>query len=286
MENKRFLYYQELVLKLNEFWAKRGCSIMEPHDVEKGAGTMNPNTFLAALGEKPYARAYVEPSRRPADGRYGDNPNRLYMHHQYQVIIKPSPLDIVDVYLESLEYIGFKRKEHDFRFVEDNWESPTLGAFGKGWEVWLDGMEITQYTFFQIVGGMDCRPVTVEITYGLERIAMYLQNVDNVYDLKYSPTESYGDIFKRREYDHSKYCFEDCNVDQLRTEFEVCKAENERLIALGNIYTAYDFALKCSHTFNVLDARGAISKTERNRYIQSIQSMFRAIAKLYRTTED
>lgn len=281
-----FLYYQDLILKLNEFWSAQGCSILEPHDIEKGAGTMNPNTFFAALGEKSYSRAYVEPSRRPADGRYGDNPNRLYMHHQYQVIIKPSPLDIVDIYLKSLEHIGFKREEHDIRFVEDNWESPTLGAFGKGWEVWIDGMEITQYTFFQIVGGMDCRPVTVEITYGLERIAMYLQNVDNVFDLQFSPIETYGNIFKRREYDHSKYCFEDCDIEQLFQEFNVCKSECERLTGLQNIYTAYDFALRCSHTFNVLDARGAISKTERNRFIHDIQGMFKSLAKLYRISED
>ena len=281
------MYLQELKLKLHEYWSKQGCAIMEPHDVEKGAGTMNPFTFLAALGEKHYRRSYVEPSRRPADGRYGENPNRLYMHHQYQVIIKPSPDDIVDLYIKSLEFIGFKREEHDIRFLEDNWESPTLGAFGRGWEVWIDGMEVTQFTYFQIIGGMDCRPVTVEITYGLERIAMYLQNVDNVYDLQYSPYERYGDIYQRREYDHSKYSFEDCDRKQLFTDFDNYERECVRLIKeCENIYSAYDFALKCSHTFNVLDASGAISKTARNHYIQRIQGLFRQIAKLYRTIED
>lgn len=278
---------QELKLKLHEFWKAQGCTIMEPHDVEKGAGTMNPNTFLAALGTKEYRRAYIEPSRRPADGRYGDNPNRLYQHTQYQVILKPSPINVVDIYIKSLEYIGFKREEHDIRFVEDNWESPTLGAFGKGWEVWLDGMEISQFTFFQVVGGMDCRPVTAELTYGLERIAMYLQNVDNVYDLQYSSTESYGDIYKKREFDHSKYSFEDCNVELLFNDFDHYEAEAIRLVDnCQNIYAAYDFALKCSHTFNVLDARGAISKTSRNNYIQRIQTLFKKIAKLYRTIID
>lgn len=281
------MYLQELKLKLHEYWSSQGCSIMEPHDVEKGAGTMNPFTFLAALGEKSYRRSYVEPSRRPADGRYGENPNRLYMHHQYQVIIKPSPDDIVDLYIKSLEYIGFRREEHDIRFLEDNWESPTLGAFGRGWEVWIDGMEVTQFTFFQVIGGMDCRPVTAEITYGLERIAMYLQNVDNVFDLMYSAHERYGDIYQRREYDNTKYSFEDCDRSQLFTDFDNYERECIRLIEkCENIYSAYDFALKCSHTFNVLDASGAISKTARNHYIQRVQGLFRMIAKLYRTLED
>lgn len=281
------MYLQELKLKLHEYWSSQGCSIMEPHDVEKGAGTMNPFTFLAALGEKSYRRSYVEPSRRPADGRYGENPNRLYMHHQYQVIIKPSPDDIVDLYIKSLEYIGFRREEHDIRFLEDNWESPTLGAFGRGWEVWIDGMEVTQFTFFQVIGGMDCRPVTAEITYGLERIAMYLQNVDNVFDLMYSEHERYGDIYQRREYDNTKYSFEDCDRSQLFTDFDNYERECIRLIEkCENIYSAYDFALKCSHTFNVLDASGAISKTARNHYIQRVQGLFRMIAKLYRTLED
>lgn len=281
------MYLQALKMKLHEYWSAQGCSIMEPHDVEKGAGTMNPFTFLAALGEHPYRRSYVEPSRRPADGRYGQNPNRLYMHHQYQVILKPSPVDVVDIYINSLEYIGFKREEHDIRFLEDNWESPTLGAFGKGWEVWIDGMEITQFTFFQVIGGMDCKPVTAEITYGLERIAMYLQDVDNVFDLQYSPTEKYGDIYQRREYDNSKYSFEDCNPKQLFTDFDTYEHESMRLAeACQNIYSAYDYALKCSHTFNILDACGAISKTARNNYIQRISALFRALAKLYRKTID
>lgn len=285
--NSSIMYFQDLKMKLHEYWSAYGCSIMEPHDVEKGAGTMNPFTFFAALGEKPYKRSYVEPSRRPADGRYGDNPNRLYMHHQYQVILKPSPDDVLDLYVKSLEYIGFKREEHDIRFLEDNWESPTLGAFGKGWEVWIDGMEITQFTFFQVIGGMDCKPVTAEITYGLERIAMYLQNVDNVYDLQYSPTEKYADIYKRREYDNSKYSFEDCNVEQLFKDFDNYEQECKRLVTVcKNIYSAYDYALKCSQTFNVLDARGAISKTARNHYIQRIQGLFRLLAKLYRSEID
>lgn len=276
------MYLQELKLKLHEFWSKYDCSILEPHDEEKGAGTMNPFTFFAALGDKPYRRAFIEPCRRPSDGRYGENPNRLYMHHQYQVIVKPSPVDIVDIYIKSLEYIGFKKEEHDIRFLEDNWESPTLGAFGKGWEVWIDGMEITQFTFFQVVGGVECKTVTAEITYGLERIAMYLQNVDNVYDLKYSPTETYGAIYKRREYDNSKYSFEDCDREQLFKDFKNFENESSRLLTKhNNIYTSYDYALKCSHIFNVLDASGAISKTERNYYIQRIQTLFKNIAKLY-----
>ncbi|GHS87847.1 glycine--tRNA ligase alpha subunit [Bacteroidia bacterium] len=281
------MLFQELKFKLHEYWNKQGCSIMEPHDVEKGAGTMNPNTFLAALGSKPYRRAYIEPSRRPADGRYGDNPNRLYQHTQYQVILKPSPIDVVDLYIKSLEHISFKREEHDIRFVEDNWESPTLGAFGKGWEVWLDGMEISQFTFFQVIGGFECKPVTAELTYGLERIAMYLQNVDNVYDLQYSQNEKYGDIYKQREFDHSKYSFENCNKEMLFQDFENYAEEVKRLVGeYNNIYAAYDFALKCSHTFNVLDACGAISKLSRNNYIQRIQGLFKSIAKLYISIEN
>ncbi len=277
--------FQELKLKLRDFWKEQGCTIGEPYDVEKGAGTMNPLTFFGSLGNKKLARAYVEPSRRPADGRYGDNPNRLYQHHQFQVIIKPSPIDIVDIYIKSLEFIGFNKKEHDIRFVEDNWESPTLGAFGKGWEVWLDGMEITQFTFFQEIGGMTCKPITVEITYGLERIAMYLQNVENVYDLQYSPAETYGEIYHQREYDHSKYCFELCDDKQLLLDFNNYEKEAKRLVALENIYTAYDFALKCSHTFNVLDAKGAISVTERANYIARIRNVMKEIAKLYLSKE-
>lgn len=272
---------QDLILKLQEFWAKQGCMIGLPYDVEKGAGTMNPLTFFHSLGNEPFKCAYVEPSRRPNDGRYGDNPNRLYQHHQFQVIIKPSPDDIVETYLQSLEYIGFKRDEHDIRLVEDNWESPTLGAFGKGWEIWLDGMEITQYTFFQQMGTLECNPVTVEITYGLERLAMYLQNVENVYDLMWNDTTKYGDLFHEVEYENSKYSFEDCNEKLLFENFDNFESECHRLVALNLTRPAYDFMLKCSHSFNTLDARGAISVTQRANYIARIRAMAKACAKLY-----
>ncbi|MDR0855103.1 MAG: glycine--tRNA ligase subunit alpha [Christensenellaceae bacterium] len=272
---------QDLILRLHEFWSKNGCAIGNSYDVETGAGTMNPLTFFNSLGAKPAAWAYVEPSRRPKDGRYGDNPNRLYQHHQYQVIIKPSPDDIVDTYIKSLEYIGFNKEQHDIRFVEDNWESPTLGAFGRGWEVWLDGMEISQYTFFQQMGTYKCSPVTVEMTYGLERISMYLQNCENVYDLKWNDKVKYGEIFKKAEFQHSKYSFEDANVELLLRNFKEYEEEALRLLELKLRLPAYDFVLKCSHTFNVLDAKGAISVTERAYYITRIRNLAKRAAELY-----
>ena len=272
---------QGLIMRLHEFWAKQGCSLGNPYDIETGAGTMNPLTFFNSLGKRPAAFSYVEPSRRPKDGRYGDNPNRLYQHHQYQVIIKPSPDNVVDLYLKSLEYIGFKKEEHDIRFVEDNWESPTLGAFGRGWEVWLDGMEISQYTFFQQMGSYPCSPVTAEMTYGIERISMYLQNVENIYDLKWSDKVRYGEMFKAAEYQHSKYSFEDCNAELLFRQFKEYEEEAFRLLGLKLRIPAYDFVLKCSHTFNVLDAKGAISVTERAYYITRIRNLAKRSAELY-----
>ncbi len=275
------MYLQDLILKLQEFWAKKGCMIGLPYDIEKGAGTMNPLTFFNSLGSKPFSCAYVEPSRRPDDGRYGENPNRLYMHHQFQVILKPSPIDAVDLYLESLEYIGFKKEEHDIRFVEDNWESPTLGAFGKGWEIWLDGMEISQYTFFQQMGGHECNPVTVEMTYGLERISMYLQNVDDVYDLKWNENITYRELFHKVEYEHSKYAFEDCDEKLFFNLFKQYENEAKRLIDKGLCRPAYECVLKCSHIFNTLDAKGAVSVIQRSNYIAKIRTLAKEVAGLY-----
>ncbi|MBZ4665072.1 glycine--tRNA ligase subunit alpha [Mahella sp.] len=258
--------FQDIILALQRFWSNKGCALMQPYDIEKGAGTMNPATFLRALGPEPWRVAYVEPSRRPKDGRYGDNPNRLYQHHQFQVVIKPSPDDIQESYLDSLRALGIELEKHDVRFVEDNWESPTLGAWGLGWEVWLDGMEITQFTYFQQVGSIDCRPVSVEITYGLERIAMYIQDKDNVYDIRWADDISYGDIFHRAEWEHSKYNFECSDTDMLTHLFDIYEKEAYRLVEEGLLLPAYDYVLKCSHTFNLLDARGAISVSERASY--------------------
>ncbi|MDR0426179.1 MAG: glycine--tRNA ligase subunit alpha [Clostridiales bacterium] len=272
---------QALILRLHTFWTNYGCAMGNSYDIETGAGTMNPLTFFGSLGEKPAAWAYVEPSRRPKDGRYGDNPNRLYQHHQFQVIVKPSPDDIVDVYIKSLEYIGFKKSEHDIRLIEDNWESPTLGAFGRGWEVWLDGMEISQYTFFQQMGSFECRPVTVEMTYGLERIAMYLQNVEDVYDLDWNERVKYREVFHAAEYQQSKYSFEAADNALLFRHFADYEAEALRLLSLGLRVPAYDYVLKCSHTFNVLDAKGAISVTERAVYIARIRNLSKRAAELY-----
>ncbi|MDD7542830.1 MAG: glycine--tRNA ligase subunit alpha [Peptoniphilaceae bacterium] len=272
---------QEMISKLTQYWAEQGCAVLEPYDIEKGAGTMNPNTFLRALGPEPWKAVYVEPSRRPADGRYGENPNRLYQHHQLQILLKPAPEDIQDLYLKSLEVIGIHPREHDIRFVEDNWESPTLGAWGVGWEVWLDGMEITQFTYFQQVGGLSLSPESGEVTMGLERIAMYIQGVDNVFDLQWNDQLKYGDIFRQQEYENSKYSFETADVELLRTLFEQYEREAKAQIENHLIYPAYDYVLKCSHTFNVLDARGAIAVSERNHYIARVRDMAREVAKEY-----
>jgi len=278
---KEIFYFQDVVLALQAYWGGKGCLLSYPYDIEKGAGTMNPNTFLKSLGPEPWNVAYVEPSRRPKDGRYGDNPNRLYQHHQFQVIMKPSPDNIIDLYLDSLNELGIEPKKHDIRFVEDNWESPTLGASGLGWEVWLDGMEITQFTYFQKIGLYDCRPVPAEITYGLERIAMYLQEADDIFDIKWNEEITYGDIFKKQEYENSKFSFESANTPWLFELFDKCEAEAVRLISERLVIPAYDYVLKCSHSFNVLDASGTISVTERARFIGRIRTLAHQIAALY-----
>ena len=275
------MYFQDLMLKLLNYWGDKGCIIMEPYDVEKGAGTMSPHTFLRALGPEPWKVVYVEPSRRPADARYGENPNRVYQHHQLQVILKPSPEDIQDLYLESLKVIGIDPLKHDIRFVEDNWEAPTLGAWGVGWEVWLDGMEITQFTYFQQVGGINCELESGELTYGLERIAMYLQDVDNVFDIRWNKNYTYADIFKKAEYEHSVYSFEKADVHVLRELFNIYEQEAKRIIDEKLVIPAYDYVLKCSHTFNVLDARGAISVSDRTGFIARVRNLARSIASLY-----
>ncbi len=273
--------FQELIIRLQTFWTRHGCLIWQPYDVEKGAGTMNPATFLRSLGPQPWKVAYVEPSRRPADGRYGENPNRLYQHHQYQVILKPAPADIQDLYLASLAELGLDPKEHDIRFVEDDWESPTLGAWGLGWEVWLDGMEITQFTYFQQVGGFDLALIPVEITYGLERIAMYIQDRDNVFDLEYAGGITYGDIFHKAEEEHSRYSFEEADPSLILDLFSLYEKEAKRLLDKAIVLPAYDYVLKCSHTFNILDARGAISVTERTGYIARIREMARRCGRCF-----
>ncbi len=273
--------FQDIIMALEEFWAGRGCAIVQPYDVEKGAGTMNPATFLRVLGPEPWRVAYVEPSRRPTDGRYGDNPNRLYQHHQYQVIIKPSPVDIQDTYLKSLLALGIDPATHDIRFVEDNWESPTLGAWGLGWEVWLDGLEVTQFTYFQQVGGYDCKPVSVEITYGLERLASYIQGVDNVFSIEWVDGLKYGDVFRTAEFEHSKYSFESADIGMLFELFETYEKEARRLAGEGLVLPSYDYVLKCSHTFNILEARGAISVTERTSYLLRVRTLARMVAKAY-----
>ena len=280
------LTFQELYLTLNQYWSSQGCVIMQPYDIEKGASTMNPATFLYVLGDKVWNMACIEPCRRPTDGRYGDNPNRLQHYFQYQVIMKPSPDNIQDIYLNSLEKIGIKTKEHDIRFVEDNWESPTLGAWGVGWEVWLDGMEITQFTYFQQAGGIDLKPVSVEITYGLERLAMYLQDVENVFDLKWTKDVKYADIYKRNEYEQSKYNFEIANVDFLQKRFDIYYEESKSCLENKLLMPAYDYILKCSHCFNLLDSRGAVSRDERMAYILRIRKLAEAAARLYLGIED
>ncbi len=273
--------FQDIILTLQNFWAKQNCILSQPYDVEKGAGTMNPSTFLRALGPEPWNVAYVEPSRRPNDGRYGENPNRLYQHHQFQVIMKPSPANIQELYLESLKELGIDPSQHDIRFVEDNWESPTLGAWGLGWEVWLDGMEITQFTYFQQVGSIDVKPVSVEITYGLERLAMYIQGVENVYDLKWVGDVTYGDVFHRNEVENSHYNFEVADTEMLFTLFDMYEKEAKRVVETGFVLPAYDYVLKCSHTFNLLDARGAISVSERTAFIGRVRAMARMCAQAY-----
>ncbi len=275
------LTFQELILSIERFWAQRGCLILQPYDLEVGAGTMNPATTLRSLGPEPWNVAYVEPSRRPTDGRYGENPNRLQHYYQYQVILKPSPLDVQDIYLESLKSFGIDHLDHDIRFVEDDWESPTLGAWGIGWEVWLDGMEITQFTYFQQVGGIDLSPIPVELTYGLERIAMYLQEVDNVYDLKWNDYVTYGDVHHKGEVEFSKYNFETANVDMLFKAFDMAEAESKSQVDAGLVMPAYDYCLKCSHLFNLLEARGAISVTERTRFIARVRNLAREVALAY-----
>ena len=272
---------QTIILRLQSYWAGQGCLLWQPYDVEKGAGTMNPATFLRALGPDPWAVAYVEPSRRPADGRYGENPNRLYQHLQYQVVIKPAPSRIQELYLESLAALGLSLQEHDIRFVEDNWESPTLGAWGLGWEVWLDGMEITQFTYFQQVGGIDVEKVPVELTYGLERIAVYIQDRHSVFDLDWTGKIRYGDLFQRAEREHSLYSFEKADQEMLLQLFDLYEAEAARILKAGLVLPAYDYILKCSHTFNLLEARGAISVTERTGYIGRVRHLSRECAKAY-----
>lgn len=275
------LNFQELIFNLQKYWAEQGCIIQQPYDIEKGASTMNPATFLKALGPEPWHTAMVEPCRRPTDARYGENPNRLGHYYQFQVIMKPTPKDAQELYLKSLEAIGIDLTKHDVRFVEDNWESPTLGAAGVGWEVWLDGMEITQFTYFQQVGGLEVKPVALELTYGVERIAMYLQNVQHFKDIKWNENYNYGEIFMQNEVEQSKYNFEVSNADSLFKMFDLFQEEVDNCVNAELVLPAYDYVLKCSHTFNLLDARGVISKDERNNFINRIRSMASKVAKLY-----
>ena len=272
------MHLQEMMEKLKKYWADHGAIILEAYDIEKGAGTMSPHTFLHALGPEPWKTVYVETSRRQSDGRYGENPNRLYQHHQLQVILKPSPDNIQDIYLKSLEIIGIDLSMHDVRFVEDNWESPTLGAWGVGWEVWLDGMEITQFTYFQQIGGIPLEIESCEITIGIERLAMYIQNVDSVYDLLWNDDIKYGDLFKTAEYENSVYSFEEADVEMLFKLFEMYEKEANRLNELKLVLPAYDYTLKCSHVFNILDARGAVSVSERNSYILKVRDLAKQVA--------
>lgn len=275
------MYFQDVILSLQKFWARKGCVLVQPYDMEVGAGTFHPTTLLKALGPEPWKVAYVQPSRRPTDGRYGENPNRLQHYYQFQVILKPSPPDVQQLYLQSLKALGVDPLEHDIRFVEDDWESPTLGASGLGWEVWLDGMEVTQFTYFQHAGSIELHPVSVELTYGLERIAMYLQGIDNVYDLRWNETVSYGDVHHQQEVEQSGYNFEAADVSLLLELFNRFEAESQRVMAAGLVLPAYEYCLKCSHTFNLLDARGAISVTERTGYIGRIRNLARACAEGY-----
>ncbi|HEY5636970.1 MAG TPA: glycine--tRNA ligase subunit alpha [Burkholderiales bacterium] len=275
------LTFQQLILRLEQFWDRQGCALLQPYDMEVGAGTFHTATFLRAIGPEPWRAAYVQPSRRPKDGRYGDNPNRLQHYYQYQVALKPSPPDIQDLYLASLAELGVKAAEHDIRFVEDDWESPTLGAWGLGWEVWLDGMEVTQFTYFQEVGSLACRPVLGEITYGLERLAMYLQDVESVYDLVWTPGVTYRDVYHQNEVEQSRYNFELSNTEMLFRHFVEYEAEAKHLVEAQAVLPAYEMVMKCSHTFNLLDARGAISVTERAAYIGRVRALSRLIAQAY-----
>lgn len=273
--------FQEIILNLQEYWSKQGCLLQQPYDVEKGAGTMNPATFLRAIGPEPWKVAYVEPSRRPTDGRYGENPNRLQHYYQFQVILKPSPDNVIDLYLNSLKQIGINPQNHDIRLVEDNWESPTLGAWGLGWEIWLDGMEITQFTYFQQCGSFDCLPVCAEITYGLERIAMYIQNKESVFDIEWVDGITYADVHHQTEVDYSHYNFEFADVAALTTMFNLCEKEALQIAERNLVQPAYDYVLKCSHLFNLLDARGSISVTERTGYIARVRNLARVVAGKY-----
>jgi glycyl-tRNA synthetase alpha chain len=275
------LSFQQLILRLNEFWDKRGCALLQPYDMEVGAGTFHTATFLRAIGPEPWNAAYVQPSRRPKDGRYGDNPNRLQHYYQYQVVLKPSPAGIQQIYLDSLVALGIDPKVHDIRFVEDDWESPTLGAWGLGWEVWLDGMEITQFTYFQEVGSLACKPVLGEITYGLERLAMYLQGKESIFDLEWTPGVSYRDVYHQNEVEQSRYNFELSSPELLFRHFGDFEGEAKRLIEAQCVLPAYEMVLRASHTFNLLDARGAISVTERAAYIGRVRALARAVAQAY-----
>lgn len=273
--------FQSIIAQLHQFWSDRGCLIAQPYDTEKGAATMSPHTFLRAIGPEPWSVAYVEPCRRPTDGRYGENPNRFQHYFQYQVLIKPSPEDIQDIYLDSLRVLGIHPEDHDIRFVEDNWESPTLGAWGVGWEVWLDGMEITQFTYFQQCGGIDCRPVSIEITYGLERLAMYLQDVDTINKINWTDKLSYGELFLQNEVEQCTYNFEASDPELLFSLFNLYEQEAQQLIERGLVIPSLDYVLKCSHAFNLLDARGVIAVAERTRYIAKIRNLARSVAHLY-----
>jgi len=280
------LTFQDMILALSRFWADQGCVVLQPYDMEVGAGTFHPATTLRALGPDAWRTAYVQPSRRPTDGRYGENPNRLQHYYQFQVILKPSPDNVLDLYFDSLRAMGIEPAEHDMRLVEDDWESPTLGAWGLGWEVWLNGMEVTQFTYFQQVGGLECRPVPAEITYGLERLAMYIQGVNSVYDLIWSEGPdglkfTYGDVFLRNEQQYSAYNFEVADVDMLLGLFNTYEAECKRTLEAGLVLPAYDFVLKCSHAFNMLDARGAIAVTERTGYILRVRTLAKACCEAY-----
>ncbi|MBE3090905.1 MAG: glycine--tRNA ligase subunit alpha [Candidatus Atribacteria bacterium] len=273
--------FQEIIFNLQKFWGEQGCIIQQPYDTEKGAGTMNPTTFLRVLGPEPWKVAYVEPSRRPADGRYGENPNRVQQHYQFQVVLKPSPENVQDIYFKSLKSLGISRKEHDIRFIEGDWEAPTLGAWGLGWEVWLDGLEITQFTYFQQAGGLDLDIIPVEITYGLERLGMVIQDVNNVFDLKWGKNITYRDIRHQAEVEQSKYNFEEADILMLFNLFNMYEKEARRLIVIELPLPAYDYILKCSHTFNLLDARGAISVSERTGYISRVRNIARLCAEEY-----